>query len=116
VVSLGNTFTRVNGYGTTHMPRTESILTNSMNMKRNDVFRKNRRDDSFAVVIEQKGAQVRWANHPVRTGESAGGSSSVESFLEGHTRVDQDTDLAKSVAEGASELVAKLPRPLYWDA
>lgn len=88
---------------------------NSTTLNRNDVFRKNERSDSFSVVIEEKSGQVRWANHPVRTSESGGGSASVESFLEGHTRIEQDTDLARSVAEGAADLVKKLPRPLFWE-
>ena len=91
-------------------------MTTSTDLNRNDVFLKNGRSDSFAVVIEEKNGQVRWANHPVRPSESGGGSSSVESFLENHTRIDQDSEQAKSVVKGASNLVAKLPRLLFWEA
>lgn len=97
------------------MGRTESILTNSANLNRNDVFRKNASSDSFSVVIEGKNGQVRWANHPVRTSESGGGSGAVQSFLKDHTRIEQDTDLARTVVAGASDLVRKLPRPLRWE-
>lgn len=89
-------------------------MAQSPQLNRNEVFSKNGRGESFAVVIEQKDDQVRWANHPVRTSESTGGSSSVQSFLDSHTRIDPDSEAAKSAAAGAGELVRNLPRPLGW--
>lgn len=91
-------------------------MTGSSRLKRNDVFVMNSDDTSFAVVIEEhrSNGEVRWTRHPVPPHSTAGQSCSVDRFLEDHSPIDGDTDLARSVVQGASVLVAKLPRPSRW--
>ncbi|MCI4659578.1 hypothetical protein [Cryobacterium zhongshanensis] len=88
-----------------------------MRLKRNDVFVKNCDQASYAVVIEENrsNGEVRWTRHPVPVNATAGWSCSVDRFLKDYSRIDSDTALARSVVQGASKLVAKLPRPSRWD-
>lgn len=87
-----------------------------MSLRRNDVFVKNKDHGSYAVVVEEhhNNGEVRWVTHPVPIHATAGRSAPVNRFLMDYTLVGRDTELARSVVEGASRLVDKLPAPTRW--
>lgn len=87
-------------------------------LRRNDVYLSNRVPGQFVVVIEAhpSNGEVRWVKHPVPHGTTAGGAVPVAAFLRDYTRVGADTDIARAVVRGASELAAKLPQPSRWGA